>query len=161
MKSRKFLLITLCSITMTLFTSLPIAPFNARTASAACVRMPWQPKDKCKSSTSQRRFATKGANKDVSSALENAYAEVEASLTIALSDARKIRDYNRRNGSRLGASLPDQSLRYMNAILALGGLVTTYPMSVQPTQLGKFTVRYESVKRCYPNCVFNWLLFVK
>lgn len=157
MRPQKGLVLIIVGVSTILLTPHTAVTPGREFAGAACVRLPWQPKNKCSSTSSSRMFATSEAKSAVADALESAYSSVLEAVAVAQNAARKIRDYNQKHKTKLGANLPEQSRRYAEAVLALGSLVDAYPQSVQPKQLAWFAPRYQSVKRCYPECQFDWI----
>lgn len=142
---------------------LPLAPIpglqmNSNRTQAACVRLPWQPKDKCRTAKVKREFATNSAKKDIADALEAAYLEVINSFKSGRNAALKSRiPVGKSTDLSPYPDLRSLSRRYSNAVIALGGLVDTYPQSVQPTKLAWFSPVYKTIKQCYPNCEVDWI----
>ena len=116
------------------------------TTPQACVRLPWQPNDKCKKQT-PRVFATEKAKRDVASALEKGYQ-----------DFKKVLAEGKRCGKNpFETKCRDLDDRYQRTVMALGKLTDVYSLSVQPSKLSEFVVYYEAIKSCYPKCDFDWI----
>lgn len=126
---------------------------NSSVAAAACVRLPWQPKDKCKVSTVQRQFATKTAKKEIADALEAAYLTHMKAFQNGKDAARK---YNMKAQKNYFDDTP-YTTRYVQAVMELGALVDAYPESVQPSRLAVFSPVYKFIQRCFPRCEIDWL----
>lgn len=144
-------------------TTILLTPHTAITpsrefADAACVRLPWQPKDKCKSSQVPRKFATERAKKEVAVALEGAYREVIDAFISGQEMAKRARQ---RNYGLTSERLYTADNRYQTAVLALGGLVDTYSQAVQPKQLAWFSPIYKRIQACFPDCNLDWYATLK
>jgi hypothetical protein len=120
--------------------SVSVLSVSPNLAEAKCVRLPWQPKDKC-TEIASRRFATPQAKREVARALEDAYTSVLGASTRHKSC---FPDLCRRTSSDL-----------QNAVMALGKLMDAYPTAVRPREFGAWSRYYESVKKCFPNCSFG------
>lgn len=154
---RGLILIVLVVLTIILTPHTAVTP-NRQFADAACVRLPWQPKDKCKSSQVPRMFATEKAKKEIADALEGAYNEVIDAFRSGQEMAKQARQ---RNYGLRSERLYTADNRYQTAVLALGGLVDAYSQAVQPKQLAWFSPIYKRVQACFPDCHLDWYATLK
>jgi hypothetical protein len=128
-------------VTLAVLTTL--APIGVLEAGARCIRLPWQPKDKC-AEIKSRRFATPQASRDVALALESAFTHAVESLHKSRDCYRAIVYY--------GCQKQDHTSQI--AVMTLGKLMDLHPKAVQPSLYATWSTYYEVVKKCLPNCKF-------
>jgi len=152
MRPQKACLVMFLAALLFSLSPLPILQNNTHVATAACVRLPWQPKDKCKISKAQRQFATNSAKKEVADALETAYLNYTRAFQNGKDAARNYWFKAQKDPFN---DTP-YTTRYVLAVMELGALVDTYPQSVQPSRMAQFSTLYKAIQQCFPKCEIDW-----